>query len=133
MDARANQKEGTHGHAAVSAPQWRWRPRETTHLSSCQIQLTESLVADEANQTLLCAAAESSIGDAAVTVQVDLNSTCDRIALPRQPQSSLQVKTTLKPLAGQKESDSGMDPMTAPHVLPGCVPWNIENICRKEN
>ena len=93
MDARANQKEGTHGHAAVSAPQWRWRPRETAHLSSCQIQLTESLVADEANQTLLCAAAESSIGDAAVTVQVDLNSTCDGIALPRQPQSSLQSLT----------------------------------------
>ncbi|XP_048542239.1 uncharacterized protein LOC125521217 [Triticum urartu] len=61
--------------------------------SSCQIQSTDAPLAHGASQALVCAPAESSIGDAggaALDLQMELNSTCEGIALsaPASEQST---------------------------------------------
>uniref|UniRef100_A0A453QLD0 Uncharacterized protein n=1 Tax=Aegilops tauschii subsp. strangulata TaxID=200361 RepID=A0A453QLD0_AEGTS len=71
---------------------------ETTGSSSCQLQSTDlagagPLLAHPGSRALTCAPAESSIGDAgdaAVTLQIELHSTCDAVALsaPASEQST---------------------------------------------
>lgn len=116
--ALSNSEHST-GKDDAQAPGW------TNRFCLPDLTASKSLLDGEASQTLVCTAAESSIGDvgdAAVTVQVDVNSTCNGTALSL-PNSEHSTGKDDPHLAGPREYVSGMHLLNVHRVLAESVPW----------
>ncbi|XP_037481150.1 uncharacterized protein LOC119358849 [Triticum dicoccoides] len=98
----------------------------------------QPLVSNGANQTLICAPAESSIGDAgeaALAMQLDFNSTCDGIALFAPTSEQSTGKGGPQAPGWTKRIRVGRAPNERPPMCcqDECLGNDIEKIFRKEN